>query len=150
MAYPHRPITITITIKILLLQLYASCETALRHPSCPRRKLRIVPSEKQKTSSRAAAHGKAQPHPQHGTKTRETQLHPRSPNHPEGASKHANDQASPQPKATPPHNQAPLHREKPDPLLAAPLENPPHQSSATRHLRLTGSERTRTHTCNTH
>ena len=99
---PRYTITITITIKILLLQLDASCETALRHPSCPRRKLRIVPSEKQKTSSRAAAHGKAQPHPQHGTKTRETQLHPRSPNHPEGASKHANDQASPQPKATPP------------------------------------------------
>ena len=61
-------ITITITIKILLLQLDASCETALRHPSCPRCKLRIVPSEEQKTSFRAAAHGKAQPHPQHGTK----------------------------------------------------------------------------------
>ena len=105
-------ITITITIKILLLQLYASCETALRHPSCPRRKLRIVPSEKQKTSSRAAAHGKAQPHPQHGTKTRETQLHPRSPNHPEGASKHANDQASPQPKATPPTTIKQLSTEK--------------------------------------
>ena len=107
-----RMVTITITIKILLLQLYASCETALRHPSCPRRKLRIVPSEKQKTSSRAAAHGKAQPHPQHGTKTRETQLHPRSPNHPEGASKHANDQASPQPKATPPTTIKQLSTEK--------------------------------------
>ena len=33
---PPVPAAITITIKLLLLQLDASCETALRHPSCPR------------------------------------------------------------------------------------------------------------------
>ena len=36
--------TITITIKILLLQLDASHETARRHPSSPRRKLIICPT----------------------------------------------------------------------------------------------------------
>ena len=37
---------ITITIKILLLQLDASHETARRHPSSPRRKLKICPTPK--------------------------------------------------------------------------------------------------------